>query len=131
MADRFLTHRAQPPERARTQPPEHDFTQDREAWERSVFMSAVKFTSCLHLGRGDRETNIYLTLDAAIADASTRRDPWGRRPIVYAVAASGRFVVLDEAHWPVWTILDKERIREKAKSAGRILAAVSKKVGKI
>lgn len=103
------------PQGARTTVPRsHDFTQDRESWERSVFLEATEFTSALVGGGvGGRSVNRYGTLAEALADASSpeRRDKWGRRPLVYAVTPQGRSVCLDEKDWPMWRKLDKERVR--------------------
>jgi hypothetical protein len=83
-------------------PPEHDFSQTSENWERTVFDNAISFAVVLHQGCGQREREQYRTLPAAIRRAKRWRGSYGRTPAVYAIAASGRYICLDRADWPKW-----------------------------
>ena len=82
-------------------------------FERRVFLGAVSFTSSLHRGSARYETLTFSTPHEAIQDALTRRDPYGRRPVVYAVNEEGRSVVLDRTRWLHWTALWDEHREEK------------------
>jgi len=90
-----------------TRRPEHDFTLPLKEWELAVFDAATRFTAAGYRGRGTRVYSAFATLPEAIAAACAN-------PIccVYAVAPSGRFIVLDRADWPTW--LSRQRAQMRA-----------------
>ena len=73
--------------------PERDFTVQPEERDEIIFDRAVHFTTFrLHSGRHYRDTRKFETYPEALKDAAK-----DRRALLYAVAASGRSVCIDEA----------------------------------
>jgi hypothetical protein len=73
---------------------EHDFAQPRENWDATVFDRASYFSVVeVH----DRSEVRFTVLPWAIRFAQRRESV-----CLYAVAASGRFALLDREKWPEW-----------------------------
>jgi len=72
--------------------PEHDFSGGRESWEDRVVANASYFTVITFPGRNRCE---YPTLLEATQAAAA-----GQRTLVYAVAKSGRSVLVPRDKWP-------------------------------
>lgn len=89
---------AKPP----TMPPEHNFNVTREQWEQTVFLNAAHFVVILVIPRESRARQNFPTFPQALHSAGViargRED--GRKPMIYAVTASGRSVMLSEADYP-------------------------------
>lgn len=83
-------------------PREHDFGQTQEQWETAVFENASYFRTALWVGPGRYESKLFKDLPDAIQDATHRLGSHGRRPILSAVTATKRFIILDKADWPLW-----------------------------
>lgn len=100
----------------RAMPREHQFHGlTREEWEQTVFEEADHFTVSRYTGRGDGkasykfDTSRHSNILEAVKDAVLKEgDPGGREPMIYAVAKTGRNVLIPKAKWV-------EFIREFAK----------------
>ena len=77
--------------------PEHDFSLTCKEWELRVFDAATLFTAFTFRGRFKTRRQEFDTLPPAI-EAAQNDD----RTCAYAVAQSGRSIVLDRADWPRW-----------------------------
>ena len=77
--------------------PEHDFSLSCEEWQLRVFDAATMFTAFTFRGRFKTRRQEFDQLPPAIEAA--RKDD---RTCAYAVAPSGRSIVLDRADWPFW-----------------------------
>lgn len=78
--------------------PEHQFTKGIDHFEHAVFDGACRFVVAIMAGRDKRSRHDHgLDLIAAINQAKA-----DARAVVYAVAPSGRHMVLDRAKWRYW-----------------------------
>jgi hypothetical protein len=88
-----------------TIPREHQFNTTREEWERVVFEEADHFTVSRYAGRGSGSssykfnTTKHPNVLEAVKDAVLNGAPLGRQPMVYAVAKSGRNVLIPKTQW--------------------------------
>ena len=84
--------------------PEHKFLRTREEWEKVVFEEAEYFTCCRFMGRKvdhrgskfktTKHPNIFEAIKDALIDHTL-----GGLPMVYAVAPSGRNVLIPRSEW--------------------------------
>lgn len=85
--------------------PEHKFLKTREEWEKVVFEEADHFTCCRFVGRkvdsrGSKfKTNRHPNFLEAVYDATVNAKFDGRQPMIYAVAPSGRNVLVPRDQW--------------------------------
>ena len=79
-----------------TPPTKRERLRKQDEWELAMFDSAVLFTAIEVHGRAGRTRDEFTTLPEALVSAADRP------ACVYAVAPSGRTIVLDRADWPRW-----------------------------
>lgn len=93
----------------------NDFTQDRDAWEISVFKEATYISVAWRVDRGqyDRQEFPVEKFDEAWTLAATPSPKGGNR-LIYACNADGRQVCLERANQDVWFALWYQRFPEKA-----------------
>lgn len=70
-----------------------------EAFDTEVVLTAKYFTAILWQPRGQSRREEFATLPEAISAASSMRDEYGRRGLVYAVNAQGRSAELSQQRW--------------------------------
>lgn len=86
--------------------PEHKFNVTITEWEEAVFGNADHIVVYRHVGRTRRT---FPDWPSAKADAET-----DARALVYAVAASGRSVLLEHKNWPKYDELWAKKVQETA-----------------
>lgn len=89
---------------------EHDFTGTVVQWEERVFLNAAYFRVHRFYGEGQHDSCEIDTFENAIRTVgSVRQDPAtpNARATIYAIAASGRFTMLDEKKWAYYLSLSK------------------------
>lgn len=81
-------------------PKAHDFDTDRDSWERVVFDEAAYFTVYRRYGRGVNQKLKFNGEHAflkAVENAVTGDN--SVNPMIYAVTAHGRFVMIPKPQW--------------------------------
>lgn len=75
-----------------------DFTGNREDWERRVFLNAEHFRVHRFYGKGQHDHAKVKDFPEALRMCG-REMRQGRRVLIYAVTAEGRFVALPQNQW--------------------------------